>query len=1321
MHKQTRRWMSAFLAALMMCTSVPSAFADESSISLVPKGEVEHSEVDAPVSEKKDGVDGEKSNQPAVEELDASKIVFGAKSEDDKLIIFSSQEDAGKVLEKVEEVFVNDLRFDKRGTDFVVEGNQLTILSNPAKLKKNTIKLIWGTDKESVIIFENEHDDTLLQNSAEKLNLDDGEYELTFEAKDLSDLKVSEYIDVKSKLSVQNKAYTISFLVYKSAAEIEKFVVKDGNEWKEATSKVLAKNDKDVVTLVEYSVSVSDIKEKKTVAIFGENAPFNGKPAEKDNFDSDSYHKSEITFDATANPWAGYENFSTPSGDPGLIQGLIQQGVDTDGDKKISIKELEETKIEVLKLGFQEIKDISLLKHLGPNVKEIYLAENNIEFIGEDVFEKATNLKVIDLGGNKITKIHPNAFRNQNKLERMAISSNPLIEIPDDFLSNFSELKEIFLEELNLESIPSDMFAHNKKLQVVILARNKLQSIPEDLFKNNPEITTLHLSYNRLKELPESISELKELAVLLAATNQLKSIPESYGNLEELSIVNFSENMLETVPEKMLLNMVIRASVDDRVQVSLSMNKIRELPFDTMVEQIDEGIGGQFAAFTINKNFFPTNPDEDLKKKMKRIGVLFEGADTLYYPQKTSMDIQVAAYDEKIVYTQRINSLEMFYWELMNHPMIGQGRMIEDVDQLLHYIDKVDREQLGLKKDVPREEVVAKIFKTRFGALGWEIKTVIEDENGTVVYQDELNSDNNDIEKFVYEYEIKGAKEGQKYTVKRRLAIALGFDEKPVWLETDNEVVFQKTAPPPVDNTKNLKEFAHILNMDKKSHSPINDALEKIIVNKVSSSKARVTLAPTTFKFKPFESENKEYTVDRMAIVTKNKAIYGRTTPGKEGEFIHLIPNDTLNPKNPAKDMELMLKVEIKDKATKEVETKDVVLLLDWNKDFKVDQTNPQKSKLVILNKDKQTNAALVGGKFEISSTNEKKEFTINDASGMNFELEKGDYTIVQLAAPSGYKLDSAPKVVKVEEGKDDTFTFFNEKDSSNSGGGNSGGGNSGGGSGGDGFSGGGGSSNRGSTTIPDNQVPLAKDPKAVQKMIEKAERILKDSKSKEIYSAETLKALEKEIELAKKGDKEAIARLEEALKKADNERISKILGNGFMKGFPNNKFMPNKNMTRAEVAAMFDALIDDAAETSKKFTDIKEDAWYANSLSKLGSLEYIRSDESGKINPQQNITRAEYAYILAKIKNLSSGTKMPKDVNQEHWAAAEIAACVEAGIIAGYKDGSFKPENAITRAEAVAMITRAFNVETKKNREKDYDDVKKEHWAYNAIMTASK
>ena len=234
--------------------------------------------------------------------------------------------------------------------------------------------------------------------------------------------------------------------------------------------------------------------------------------------------------------------------------------------------------------------------------------------------------------------------------------------------------------------------------------------------------------------------------------------------------------------------------------------------------------------------------------------------------------------------------------------------------------------------------------------------------------------------------------------------------------------------------------------------------------------------------------------------------------------------------------------------------------------------------------------------------------------------------------------------------------------------------------------------------------------------------KIQKILDNKNLYSKETLKEVQDAFEAFRYGVRDSKV-LDTVLEKARIERITNILKIGYMSGYPNNTFKPDGKMTRAEVAVMFLTLVDPDEDKNIKlpFTDVKPGSWYANSVLQLDKLGYFKLSSSDKFEPNKNITRAEVAFIIAKLKKLDAGTKTFKDVSEEHWALRAISACADAGIISGYADETFKPDEQISRAEMVSMLSRAFDIKPNIEGKKAYSDVKQSHWAYNYIVSARK
>lgn len=209
------------------------------------------------------------------------------------------------------------------------------------------------------------------------------------------------------------------------------------------------------------------------------------------------------------------------------------------------------------------------------------------------------------------------------------------------------------------------------------------------------------------------------------------------------------------------------------------------------------------------------------------------------------------------------------------------------------------------------------------------------------------------------------------------------------------------------------------------------------------------------------------------------------------------------------------------------------------------------------------------------------------------------------------------------------------------------------------------------------------------------------------------------------KKDKEKLQPKDE--QKQDEKKQDEKKRVSYMAGYPDGTFKPNKDMTRAEVAAMLAKLIPDNTGTMKKaFSDVNGSDWFAEPINKLTALGIISGYADGSFKPNAPITRAEYVSMIAQFKKVKSNTQAFNDV-KGHWAAQAISAAKENGWTSGYPDGSFKPQNHLTRAEAVAMSNRIFelkgdkDVQTKiANKEMPFKDIGVNDWFYKEVLIAS-
>lgn len=152
--------------------------------------------------------------------------------------------------------------------------------------------------------------------------------------------------------------------------------------------------------------------------------------------------------------------------------------------------------------------------------------------------------------------------------------------------------------------------------------------------------------------------------------------------------------------------------------------------------------------------------------------------------------------------------------------------------------------------------------------------------------------------------------------------------------------------------------------------------------------------------------------------------------------------------------------------------------------------------------------------------------------------------------------------------------------------------------------------------------------------------------------------------------------------------------------GTPEGLSLPTANVTRAEVATIFFRLMTDDARAKfdsldNNFSDVAKGKWYNRAISTLAKAGIVKGDPAGTYRPGDPITRAEMAAIIARFGDFKEGGKTFNDISG-HWAQKYIELAASNGWINGNPDGTFKPNNNITRAETVAMINRVLDRQTK-------------------------
>lgn len=179
-----------------------------------------------------------------------------------------------------------------------------------------------------------------------------------------------------------------------------------------------------------------------------------------------------------------------------------------------------------------------------------------------------------------------------------------------------------------------------------------------------------------------------------------------------------------------------------------------------------------------------------------------------------------------------------------------------------------------------------------------------------------------------------------------------------------------------------------------------------------------------------------------------------------------------------------------------------------------------------------------------------------------------------------------------------------------------------------------------------------------------------------------------------------------------------------YIRGYQDNSFRPENNLTRAEMAVIL-ANLDGVTKddfTSFGFTDVKKEHWAAWAISYVTNKGYFKGYNDNTFRPDKYITRAELSVVICKYLNLEVNVKSTNtfpDISR-HWALDYINKLVSSGYIKGYPDGSFKPDNNIKRSECVTLINRALGIKPLKDLQKRFIDVDTKHWAFGDIMAAS-
>ena len=184
-----------------------------------------------------------------------------------------------------------------------------------------------------------------------------------------------------------------------------------------------------------------------------------------------------------------------------------------------------------------------------------------------------------------------------------------------------------------------------------------------------------------------------------------------------------------------------------------------------------------------------------------------------------------------------------------------------------------------------------------------------------------------------------------------------------------------------------------------------------------------------------------------------------------------------------------------------------------------------------------------------------------------------------------------------------------------------------------------------------------------------------------------------------------------------------------YLSGYPDGTFGPDRNMTRAEVAQMFYALLNDQnVPATVSFSDVPDGAWYADAVETLASLGMFTGYPDGTFHPNSTITRAEFAAAALSFADMAPSARCSfPDVSAQDWFYPYVASAAEYGWIGGYPDGTYRPNSNITRAEVTIIVNNMLGrvadqsyIDQNPDQIVHFGDLLDQHWAYYSIMEAT-
>lgn len=180
-----------------------------------------------------------------------------------------------------------------------------------------------------------------------------------------------------------------------------------------------------------------------------------------------------------------------------------------------------------------------------------------------------------------------------------------------------------------------------------------------------------------------------------------------------------------------------------------------------------------------------------------------------------------------------------------------------------------------------------------------------------------------------------------------------------------------------------------------------------------------------------------------------------------------------------------------------------------------------------------------------------------------------------------------------------------------------------------------------------------------------------------------------------------------------------------YIQGYPDGEFKPNRNITRAEIATIFARILNlrSLVDNNVMYSDVPLDQWYADAVEAATKRGLFTGYEDGTFRPDQPITRAELTSVIFRFMALPERPPVRTHFVDlvGHWGADIIEDIRRNNIARGYGDATFKPDQYIIRSEAVTMINRLLYRGPLNGAEQSYPDVPVGHWAFGDVEESTR